>query len=657
MLINRDGYGPDCRRRYFFDLGNDEPAPDYRPVANASTESARIAAELGRGQLDESRRQYDANTEIARPVIDAQLGIMKQTADQGQDYYDYMVQQQRPIEAALNARALTYNGATDAAARNAVTSAQRTAANQLLTGANTIRDTSTANADSLRGTSSSLAGELASGARGISGGLNEGASRIAGDLTAGSNAVADELSGKGSDIAAGIRRQSSGYEGDIGGDIDTFTGGNQAIYDKYGADIEGDVGRAVADTRAGQTQAANLAIRQALRYGGSAPAATTAVQIANAERLAAAANNARTAGIDKARANLGAGVGMEQNLFQTAGGLNVQAGGLESDTAKSAAGTKATALTNAAATKAGMLSQGANIEAGALQSGVALRDAGTRSAIDLSQSGTKDALALEQAGLQGKTASAATARDLAISDTARDIGTKMDVAGLYRGLPGASAGAYSVANTSGNNAVSNQVAPGTSYMTGLNQGANTTLAGQQLQLGGLTSVLNNQANVYNNGGSDLSGIGSLIGGAAKAYGAYAGAAALAGSSKEIKTDKEPVSEGAAMAGLQRIPVEKWRYKDGVADGGEHVGPYAEDVQRQFGDQAAPGGKEIDLVTMNGITIAALKGLQKKVAGLERIVKRRGGNVIEGEFSTVDDQGRNGGGNPVLPHVGLVRMGA
>lgn len=86
------------RRTYHFDLGGEAPpAPDYTPVADASKESAEIAAALGRDQLAEARRQYNETTAMSKPVIETQLGIMKQTADQGQDYYDYS-KTFRPIE-------------------------------------------------------------------------------------------------------------------------------------------------------------------------------------------------------------------------------------------------------------------------------------------------------------------------------------------------------------------------------------------------------------------------------------------------------------------------------------------------------------------------------------------------------------------------------
>jgi hypothetical protein len=81
-----------CERHLvlYLDLGGDAPPPpDYKPVADASKEAAEIGAALGREQLAEGRWQYDQNMAVARPVIQAQLDIMRQTQDQGRDYYEY----------------------------------------------------------------------------------------------------------------------------------------------------------------------------------------------------------------------------------------------------------------------------------------------------------------------------------------------------------------------------------------------------------------------------------------------------------------------------------------------------------------------------------------------------------------------------------------
>jgi hypothetical protein len=94
----------------------------------------------------------------------------------------------------------------------------------------------------------------------------------------------------------------------------------------------------------------------------------------------------------------------------------------------------------------------------------------------------------------------------------------------------------------------------------------------------------------------------------------------AASSKKLKTDKKPVSDVAALEKVKKIPVESWKYKKGVADEGAHIGPYAEDVNKQFGAKAAPDGKKIDLISMNGITLSAVKGLAKEVDRLKSAVR-------------------------------------
>lgn len=94
-------------------------------------------------------------------------------------------------------------------------------------------------------------------------------------------------------------------------------------------------------------------------------------------------------------------------------------------------------------------------------------------------------------------------------------------------------------------------------------------------------------------------------------------AGYAFSSEEMKEEKEPVKADLILKGLEEIPVEAWKYKKGMGDSGKHIGPYAEDVQEQFGDGAAPGGEMLDLVSMNGIALAGIQALAKKVKKLEK----------------------------------------
>lgn len=62
------------------------PAPDYTPVANASKESAQIAADLGREQLAENKRQYGLNMAVSQPIITKQGLLMDEQLSQGKEY-------------------------------------------------------------------------------------------------------------------------------------------------------------------------------------------------------------------------------------------------------------------------------------------------------------------------------------------------------------------------------------------------------------------------------------------------------------------------------------------------------------------------------------------------------------------------------------------
>lgn len=58
-----------------------------------------------------------------------------------------------------------------------------------------------------------------------------------------------------------------------------------------------------------------------------------------------------------------------------------------------------------------------------------------------------------------------------------------------------------------------------------------------------------------------------------------------------------------------MPVEQWKYKDGMGDGGEHIGPYAEDFQAATGKG---DGATIPVVDAIGVTMKAVQELNQKV---------------------------------------------
>lgn len=103
-------------------------------------------------------------------------------------------------------------------------------------------------------------------------------------------------------------------------------------------------------------------------------------------------------------------------------------------------------------------------------------------------------------------------------------------------------------------------------------------------------------------------------------GIFGGIGKLAGlfmtSSKKAKTGKRP-SKGNLKA-VKQMPVERWRYKEGVADGGaaEHTGPYAEDFKKATGHG---DGATIPVQDMLGVTMGAVKELSGQVDRIEKAV--------------------------------------
>jgi hypothetical protein len=99
--------------------------------------------------------------------------------------------------------------------------------------------------------------------------------------------------------------------------------------------------------------------------------------------------------------------------------------------------------------------------------------------------------------------------------TATGYARQLDAVGLGKGLAGASTGAYSLALNSGNSAGANSSAAGSNYMAGMAQGIGTIQNGQRTQIGGLGSIVNSQAGIYNAqtqaNGSSAAGLGSLAG--------------------------------------------------------------------------------------------------------------------------------------------------
>lgn len=230
--------------------------PDYGPMANASLESAKIADELGRDQMAQGKTMYDDY-----------MGELRRQFDKNFDVTSGLVKVQ------TDAAKESLEQARDA---YAYSKTFRPMEQDMLKVAMSWKDE-------------------------LNGAKVERDALM--DLT---KSNADEL-----------YTRTSWFDKESMRDLADYSGGDSAIAKRFGADIEGQVGNAVADARAGQAQAQGSAIRQALRYGINPGSAAAGVQTAGASQIAAAANSARREGITSARENLLKSMATRQSLFGT----------------------------------------------------------------------------------------------------------------------------------------------------------------------------------------------------------------------------------------------------------------------------------------------------------------------------------------------------
>jgi hypothetical protein len=143
---------------------------------------------------------------------------------------------------------------------------------------------------------------------------------------------------------------------------------------------------------------------------------------------------------------------------------------------------------------------------------------------------------------------------------------KLDAAGLGRGLAGASNAAYAGATGAGTAAGMNAQSAGQNYMGNMAMGAGTIAAGQNMQIQGLSNVLNNQTSTYiNTQDSFLGDLGGIMGGAASLYTAF-------GSDRRIK-------ENIVEVGVdQRTALTLYQFNYIGGDGRRFEGVMADEVE-------------------------------------------------------------------------------
>lgn len=213
------------------------------------------------------------------------------------------------------------------------------------------------------------------------------------------------------------------------------------------------------------------------------------------------------------------------------------------------------------------------------------------------QDGVETNTALAEAGAKNNAREQVRAKGLALQEGLVNMG---------KGLESTSAQQAALALSSGGSAQGlnlNANTANTQSLGIMGSGYNGAQAGYSTQAGILNNLFNAKNTAYQNKVQEQSSLWSGIG---SAVGMGAG---LIFSDEDLKEDKEPIPEGQALEAIENMPVESWSYKDGVADGGEHVGTYAQDWQRETGKG---DGHTINLQDAVGLTMRAIQDLDAKI---------------------------------------------
>ena len=211
----------------------------------------------------------------------------------------------------------------------------------------------------------------------------------------------------------------------------------------------------------------------------------------------------------------------------------------------------------------------------------------------------ENATALAAAGAENNARNTVRNQALSLQADAVNMGKGLAVnPGASLGLS-TSAGSAAMQTTAGNNAQ----AAGLSSIMG--QGYQAAMTGYGNQANTLNQQYQNQLNAWQ---ANQQQSNSLWGG----LGSLAGMGLMAFSSKEFKEDKRPAK--GSLEAVRRMPVGEWKYKEGISDEGEHIGPYAEDFQAATGKG---NGKMINLMDAVGVTMGAVQQLDKKVDALAK----------------------------------------
>jgi len=240
----------------------------------------------------------------------------------------------------------------------------------------------------------------------------------------------------------------------------------------------------------------------------------------------------------------------------------------------------------------------------------AAREAGLRQSASLGINPASGRYAGINRGADVATGLAAAGAQNTARQQQRDKGLalKADIANMGKGLPAQSAATMGLGLQAGAGAIgmnqNNQQMRNASTNI-MNSGFSGAMQGWAGAGSTMNSLYNSQLSAWQAENqmkaANASGIGSFLGNVV--------GGAIAFSDKNLKENKQPIKEGKALKAVKDMPVETWKYKQGVEDSGEHIGTYAQDFQKATG---TGDGKTIALQDAIGVTMKAVQDLDSKV---------------------------------------------
>jgi hypothetical protein len=414
--------------------------------------------------------------------------------------------------------------------------------------------------------------------------------------------------------SAGIQQQMLGL-GDARRADQTGFYNDQAAQTKAVAKQRADDNTLRANTQADAdiANSADQANRQLLRLGGDPnKMAAMAAETANQQQLArigsgnqvAATNIANLNAADDTARGLqttGFNAGTAQQYQQQNSALTAQSSALDA----------ARALrTNAATTAAGQNLTGdltgINVTSSAQNAATALGN-NAQDKVNSTLTGMQGNVANYGNGLSATSTANANGATTANTAATNNLNTAINAPnGTVQNINSATG------NTTGaSNAVSNASKIG--LEAGVQQNSALGQATGATATKAVGNVLDQAGNSAGNaiGSTVGNAVGSVLGKIGSSVGDW-----LLSSSKTYKVNKAPVDQDQILDGLAAAAPKAYNYKPGIGTPGRKVGAMAEDLNEQFGDAVAPGGKAVNVQNLLGLQHAAINALGKRVKQLE-----------------------------------------